>query len=369
MIFYQDLDYNIIWTNHSIQAKMNYASNELKDKKCYEVWHNKDKPCEYCPVPETINNKKMHKSEISFDDKKYIIKSFPVEKNGEIKNIIIFRLEIDNELNNTNKKINSLENFFLANLSHEIKTPLNLISSSVQLLKKKIKDENKTPISKLQYLKYINIISHNNQRLMKTLNNLLDLTMIESKNYHLHLENCDIISLIKETTYSVKKYIKKEDKKILFYSDLNERTISCDPFNIKRIVLNILSNAIKFTNPLDIIYVKITNNKDSIIIKILDTGHGIPFEKQDKIFQKFYQLDKSFSRSNEGNGMGLAISRALVNLHHGKIKIKSNPGKGSEFTIVLPVNIKKKEDYPGKKSKINENNIDPINIELSDLNI
>ncbi|SJZ90004.1 sensor histidine kinase [Selenihalanaerobacter shriftii] len=264
-----------------------------------------------------------------------------------------FREEIEYE---------KIQNEFFANLSHEFKTPLNLIFSGLQLLDNKIKNNNDID----EYKTYTNTIKQNSYRLLKLVNNLIDINKINFKAFNLNLQNYDIVNLIRDITDSIKSYAEDNNRELQFNSDIEERIIACDPFNIERIMLNLLSNAIKFTNKDDEIIVHIYEKKEKIIISVEDTGIGIPEEKQEIIFKRFGQVDTSFTRNSEGSGIGLSLVKKLVEMHEGEIGFKSKYGKGSEFIIKLPIKILEK-DIKFKNREVEYDFINKVNVEFPDI--
>ncbi|MDF2879427.1 MAG: sensor signal transduction histidine kinase, partial [Clostridia bacterium] len=153
-----------------------------------------------------------------------------------------------------------------------------------------------------------------------------------------------------------------------FDTDIEEKIVACDSDKIERIILNLLSNAIKFTKSGGKIEVTLADADDTIKISIKDTGIGIPKEKQNFIFERFIQIDKSLSRNREGSGIGLSLVKSLVELHNGNISVNSVHGQGSEFIIVLPAFVLPQAevslDFPSAPI---ESKIDRINIEFSDI--
>jgi signal transduction histidine kinase len=137
-----------------------------------------------------------------------------------------------------------------------------------------------------------------------------------------------------------------------------------DGDKIERVVLNLLSNALKFTNNGGQIFVNITDNQDTVEISVRDTGIGIPEDKKELIFGRFMQVDKTFRRNREGSGIGLSLVKSFVEIHGGNIKLKSEINQGSEFTVILPV-IKVKET--NKAEELKGDMIDRVNMELSDI--
>ena len=140
-----------------------------------------------------------------------------------------------------------------------------------------------------------------------------------------------------------------------------------DADKIERIMLNLISNAIKFTKPSGQIYVNIQDKKETIVISVRDTGIGIPLEKQKEIFEKFIQVDKSLSRKQEGSGIGLSLVKSLVEMQGGKIYINKEITKGSEFIMELPVKVLDNIKECNEIYNTAENHIERIKIEFSDI--
>ncbi|MFL0164674.1 sensor histidine kinase [Candidatus Clostridium helianthi] len=260
-----------------------------------------------------------------------------------------------------------LKTEFFANLSHEFRTPLNVMLSTLQLLN--LIGANKTNTdSKDKISKYYNIMKQNCYRLLRLVNNLIDITKIDAEYFKLSLKNENIISTIEDITLSVTDYAKNKGLDIIFDTNVEEKIMACDADKIERIMLNLLSNAIKFTSSGGSIFVNILDKDSSIIVSVRDTGVGIPKDKQLSIFKRFVQVDKSLSRKREGSGIGLSLVKSLVELHNGTIKINSEYGKGSEFIIELPVKIlPESENVTSDEDLAKESNIQRIKIEFSDI--
>ncbi|MDG5855936.1 sensor histidine kinase [Clostridium beijerinckii] len=260
-----------------------------------------------------------------------------------------------------------LKTEFFANLSHEFRTPLNVMLSTLQLLN--LIGANKTNTdSKDKISKYYNIMKQNCYRLLRLVNNLIDITKIDAEYFKLNLKNENIISTIEDITLSVTDYAKNKGLDIIFDTNVEEKTMACDADKIERIMLNLLSNAIKFTSSGGSIFVNILDKDSSIMVSVKDTGVGIPKDKQLSIFKRFVQVDKSLSRKREGSGIGLSLVKSLVELHNGTIKINSEYGKGSEFIIELPVKVlPESENATSDEDLAKESNIQRIKIEFSDI--
>lgn len=277
------------------------------------------------------------------------------------------KLEENNKLLREAMEMDVLKTEFFANISHELKTPLNVVLSSAQMLDAinngTIKFDNNSKADK-----YISMMKLNCFRLIRLVDNLIDSTKIDAGYYKLNPENLDIVSIVENITLSVVKCIEDRGINLIFDTEVEEKIISCDGEKIERIILNLLSNATKFTNEGGSIIVNIRDKTDSVIISVKDTGIGIPKEKQESIFERFVQVDKSLSRNRHGSGIGLSIVKSLVEMHGGSICLESEPGHGSEFIIELPAKVIQ-EDHTSSKGPdyLGQVNTDRIKIEFSDI--
>jgi PAS domain S-box-containing protein len=258
-------------------------------------------------------------------------------------------------------EIEKLKEEFFANLSHEIRTPITIILGTIQLIEKNLK------VQEYNQEKNYKMIKQNCYRLLKLVNNLLDTTKIDSGYLNLNIESHNIVSVVEDSALSVINYVKDNGLNIVFDTNTEEKIISCDIDSIERIMLNLLSNAIKFTPKGGTIFVNVVDEKDRVKIIVKDTGIGIEEDHLHLVFDRFRQIDKSFTRNHEGSGIGLSIVKSLVEMSGGTISLLSEYGKGSEFTIELPANsamIGQDMDGAIEKGKfINEK----VNIELSDI--
>ena len=255
---------------------------------------------------------------------------------------------------------------FFVTLSHELKTPVNIIYSSLQLLSL-FKDKSDKDF-KEYYLKHEKSVKQNCLRMLKLINNIIDMTKINSGVIKPSFINYDIIQLIEDITMSVLSSVELKGIDIIFDTEIEEKIIKCDPNMIERIILNLLSNAIKFSPSNGKILVSISQGDEYIVIKVKDEGIGIPLEMKNKIFNKFEQIDKSLNRKTEGSGIGLSIVKLLVELHSGYIELDSEEDKGSEFRVYIPDSRKNEisENVIGEKYNILE---ERVITELSDIYI
>ncbi|MGL5416523.1 MAG: two-component regulator propeller domain-containing protein [Clostridium sp.] len=250
--------------------------------------------------------------------------------------------ELNNELKEKEKiykellKIEKFRNAYLVNLSHELRTPLNVILSSEQLINK-LNEEDKIDKSSLR--KYINIIKKNSNGLLKVINDLIDSSKINSGMYRLEYEKVDIVYLVEEIALSMKSYIEENGLELIIDPEIEEKAIECSKIDIERCVINLVSNAIKFTEQ-GKIYISIKENVENVEIIIEDSGIGIAEEHRSIIFDRFATLETGISSKHCSSGIGLNLVKDIVELHNGKIYLESEVGVGSKFTIILPIKRK-----------------------------
>ncbi|WP_198160492.1 sensor histidine kinase [Paraclostridium sordellii] len=253
---------------------------------------------------------------------------------------------------------------FFANISHELRTPLNIFYSTVQLLD--IKLNNNEEEFRKSYNKYRSSLRLNCQRMLRLINNIVDITKIDVGYTKPNIVNCDIVKLVEAITMSVIIYARQKDINIIFDTDVEELIIKCDPEMIERAVLNLLSNSIKFTKPNGNIFVSIYVNKEWVQIIFEDDGVGIPIHMQDLVFERFVQADKSLNRMNEGSGIGLSIVKSIIELNEGEIYLESDGENGTEFEILLPNKKLLGDDLIDKEIEYTID-MQKIELELSDI--
>ena len=254
------------------------------------------------------------------------------------------------------EEINRLKSYFISNISHELKTPINVILCAAQLLESKkvdnynINNKNNT----------IDIIKDNSYRLIRLINNIIDVEKGEVEELTLNLKKDNLVSLIEDIVTSVIPYAKRKELNLIFDTEEEEIIMDMDIEKIERIILNLLSNAIKFSNENGNIYIRIMLNNDDVDIVVEDEGIGISKDDIPYIFDKFIQVDNTFNRKNEGSGIGLAIVKSFIEIHNGKIMVESQVGKGTKFIVKLPKIINNEDttaDSHIYKSSFSEKNI------------
>lgn len=256
-----------------------------------------------------------------------------------------------------------IRNEFFANISHELRTPINVIYSAVQLEDKYI-----DILDKEQILRYNKTIKQNCFRLIKITNNIIDITRLETGFFTPVFKVENIVNLIEDITLSIISYADMKNIKVTFDTEEEEVFVKCDSILIERIVLNLLSNAVKYGKESGSIEVVIKKDDEKMIsISIKDDGVGIPRNLQDKVFERFQRVDNGFSRSKEGSGIGLSIVKSLVELQGGTIELNSDINEGTEFIIKFKTEDEAKGLYDGKALSDENNIIDKVDVEFSDI--
>ncbi|MEG2868167.1 MAG: HAMP domain-containing sensor histidine kinase, partial [Terrisporobacter sp.] len=258
-------------------------------------------------------------------------------------NIELKLKELTNKLEEKNK-MDLSRNELLSNLSHEFKTPVNIIYSTAQLQELNYKNND---FSK-EY-EYNALIKKNCDRLIRLINNFIDSTKFDSNIFHTDLKLVNIVSLMEDLTYSVINFARKKNISVIFDTEKEEIFTLIDIDYIERIILNLLSNAIKYNKINGEILVNIKDREDKVYISVKDTGIGITKEKLDKLFSRFERFDNFTLAYEEGTGIGLNIVKQMVDALAGEIKVESEVNKGTTFTVILPKsknqNLKKYNNY------------------------
>ncbi len=350
---------------------LSFIRKQLKDSDVYEAWENS--LYETCAIEHYIaslhdgriidvfSNPLMDKGSLvgrvwSFRDiTKQVNVEHELKKSYEEVKLITEALEYD-----------KVKTEFFANISHEVKTPLNIIIGTLQLIELGLSNDNITADSD-KMAKYTAIMRQNCYRLLRTLNNLIYITEIDSGYIEMRLHNTDLAAIVKNITASVEKFLQSKEIQLELNIEPDSLKIACDTDKIERILLNLISNSVKFSENGGKINISLYEKDKWAYISIKDNGIGIPEEMKDLIFQRFRQVDKSFTRKREGSGIGLSLVKSLVEMHEGTIEVKSEYGKGSEFIVKLPVRLAEDDEIAAAAEETSCVFVDRVNIEFSDI--
>ncbi|NIA23231.1 MAG: HAMP domain-containing protein [Proteobacteria bacterium] len=301
----------ITLSNKSFQ---NILSESPENKFYWEIFRN---PKLIDSVDRVMKENISFSDEIEFMDKIYLFSFSFVTANNEL---IVVLHDITKF-----KKLEKIKKDLVANVSHELRTPLTAIKGYLETME----DE-----SGENFDRYLDIVERHTDRLINMVNDLLQLSELEKSDHLTEKENVDLKKLAKNVIEIFKK--KADDKNISLILDAHDSVFfNCDSFKIEQMLINLIDNAIKYTDKGEVL-VSIKKENNKILLKVSDTGIGIPSEYLDRIFERFYVIDKSRSRMIGGTGLGLSIVKHIVLLHMGKITVDSILGKGTTFTVIFP---------------------------------
>ncbi|MGQ8875299.1 sensor histidine kinase [Paenibacillus sp. TSA_86.1] len=226
------------------------------------------------------------------------------------------------------QQLEQMRRDFVANVSHEVQSPLTSISGYAQALKKvELPDQERG--------RYLDIIISEAKRLSKMSDSLLKLSMLESQSHQLQLTTRDLDEQIRRVIVALQP--QWSARNIRFELDLQKVQVKADHDQLNQVWTNIISNGIKFSEDNGLIHVRMERDIRHVTVRISDDGIGIPAEDQKRIFERFFKADRSHSRKYDGSGMGLAITKQIVSLHQGDIKVESKIDQGTTFIITLPI--------------------------------
>ena len=257
-----------------------------------------------------------------------------------------------------------LQEEFLLNISHDLRSPINVILSVLQCLKYETTSQSKR-ISDEKRDEYKDIVRRNSLKIVKLIDNLIDVSKLEKNYYSLNKYKIEVINLIESTVTSIKKYAEQKNINMIFDTNIEECICAVDPEAIDRIMMNLLSNAIKFSNENGNILVNVNVGDNDITISVKDDGVGIKKEDQKIIFNRFIQATQNEKNEFKGSGIGLDLVSYLCKAHGGKVELVSEYGKGSNFIVTIPRVLLNLDDNNFKlrgRSKVEQ-----LEVEFSDI--
>lgn len=242
------------------------------------------------------------------------------------------------------EEANQSKSEFLANMSHELRTPLNAINGFSDIMKKELFG----PLGDPRYAEYVNDILFSGQHLLSLINDILDMSKIEAGKMTLNSEVMQMNDMVSQVIRIVRGRAEENRLKLVYQEDVIPE-IEADPRAVKQILLNLTTNAIKFTPEGGVVTVAVEPKSAGLIVRVSDTGIGISQENIERLAQPFEQIDSQHSRQHEGTGLGLALSKSLVELHGGNFTIESVVGQGTTVIFTLP-------NRPPEKKVVQDNN-------------
>lgn len=357
-----DQEYHIRKINKRGQTLFNINQETISGHKCYDILWGKDSPCNFCPIHRSRKTGKPENTEQYLDvndGKWFSIKTSPVfDRNNHLEGYIdILRdisdlketeeklkeineeyLALNEELTQTNEELyaskeraeesDKLKSAFLANMSHEIRTPMNAILGFSELL-------NNPEISAIKRTKYTSVINETANQLLHIINDVLDISKIESGNIQIEQKPFNLYQALNDVFNVYQPQVSEKVKISLNYNLNKDLSLTGDKNRISQILHNLLSNAVKFTDQGQInLDCSLENN--TVKLRVKDTGRGIMQENLSRVFERFWQEKTKLEENKGGTGLGLAISQQLALKMGGSITVESPKNTGSEFCLHLP---------------------------------
>lgn len=259
------------------------------------------------------------------------------------------------------EKKTSMQENFLINISHDLRSPISVILSILQC----IDSLGYSVDNDYKRVEHRRLIKRNSLKMIKLIDNLIDATKLDGNYYNFNKKNIDVINIIEGTISSIAKYARQKDIEIIFDTNVDECIMSMEAEALDRIVMNLTSNAIKFSPEGSKILINAMVNDNKLELSIKDNGAGIAKEEQEKIFSRFVQATKQKESASCGSGIGLDLVSNLTAALGGTIKLVSEEGSGSEFILVFPITINDNEGIC--KELIKKDNVEMLEIEFSDI--
>ena len=232
------------------------------------------------------------------------------------------------------EELNDLKSSFVSTVSHELRTPLTAIRAYVEALLESVG----SPNVEMQR-QFLGVIDEQSQKLHRLIDSVLDLSQLESGRFRMSREPIDVTALVQEAVEMLQNMADSKNVALEVQSSAPELVAEADSNLLRRVFYNLGNNAIKFTNAGGRVTFRLTGEARNVRIEVEDNGIGIPETEIEKIFDKFYQIDGSLSREYPGVGLGLTVTRSIVEWHGGDLTVESEPGRGSRFTLMLPVTL------------------------------
>jgi len=305
----------IILSNNQFQK--DFSQSETSGKYFWEVIRDlklNDK------VSELIEQKNKFTTEINVSDKNYLCTGTYIEKKD--KSVLVFH-DITNS-----KKLSQVKKDLITNISHELRTPLTSIKGYIETMGGATENERD---------KYIQVIKRNTERLISMVDDLLVLSELEDKGGKLQIEKTNLKELITNITKIFEPSFKEKKLKLILDIQEDLPNIEADIYKIEQLFINLIDNAVKYTEKGKITVFANLLPENKVKIEIADTGIGLKKQEINRIFERFYVVNKARSRQQGGTGLGLSIVKHIVMLHKGEIRVDSRLGLGTRFIITLPV--------------------------------
>jgi len=312
-----DSQKRIILANESFKKMCDFSSQSVTGKPYWEIIRNVDIDE---LIERTLRSGKAETSEIRYQDKVYLGNATLLSRTKENEVLIVFH-----NITET-KQLERVKADFIANVSHELRTPLTAIKGFVETLEEEAGEEQRH---------FLGIIKKHTDRLINLVSDLLLLSKIEEREKKLEVEDVNLKEVIRDVLRIFENKSKEKNLKLELITPGMLPLIKADSFLIEQLFINLIDNAVKYTKEGEV-KVEIIPQSQKVKIRVSDTGIGIPEEHINRIFERFYVVDKARSRQLGGTGLGLSIVKHIVLLHNGEISVDSKVGRGTTFTVILP---------------------------------
>jgi two-component system, OmpR family, phosphate regulon sensor histidine kinase PhoR len=316
-------DTRILASNQAAYESFGRGNGALEGKRLSEVIRDFTLHDAFRKALSSGNSSEIELELIGNETRKYTVRISPITVSGLTAAIGYFhdftRIE----------RLERIRQEFLSNVSHELRTPLTSILAFVETLEDGAIDDVENNG------RFLTVIRRNAERMQRLIDDIQELTSIESGRTRLEPRDCDLRSLVEDVFLSFESKLSKKDVK-----GINEvpkgLSVFADPVRLEQMLVNLIGNGIKFNRDGGSVTVSARQTAEAVFISIADTGEGISGEHLTRIFERFYRTDRARSRDIGGTGLGLAICKHLARLHGGEVSVTSSFGKGSTFTIELP---------------------------------
>ena len=315
-----DKNNQIIHANIIAMDILNLTQEDILDNKSLDLKRINMENIDY-KEPQSLEGDEI----IEINSEIYKIKHAPFKNEEDIIGglIIVFQ-DITHE-----HKLDNMRKEFVANVSHELKTPITTIKSYTETLMESDVDRDTSE-------RFLNVIDSECDRMTRLVRDLLQLSNLDYQKTNWKKTRISLGEILKDIALKLDLAFKEKNQKLDIKLEEDLPNIVADKDGIERVILNILSNAIKYTQEYGEIYVLGYKEQDNVVIKIKDNGLGISEQDQERIFERFYRVEKGRSRELGGTGLGLSIAKEIIEAHNGMLSLKSELGKGTEVSIKLP---------------------------------
>jgi len=333
-----DPDFEIINVNRTLCDLLGKKKEELIGQKCYQIFHREDQPVSACPLEKSKYTKQREYVKI-FEktlNKWLAISVSPIlDKNGDIVNIIHLIRDITER-----KRLEKTKDEFVSTVSHELRTPLTAIKEGIAIVLEGLAG----PVNEEQK-DFLDTAKKNVDRLSRLINDVLDYQKLQAGRIEFEMKPGDINAVMRDAKQIMEPLVKNKGLVLNLNLAGDLPVVSFDRDKIMQVVINLVNNAIKFTQKGSITVATSKKYDNAICVSVIDTGAGIKEEDLDKLFQSFSQVGDGKKNMAGGTGLGLAISKVIIQNHGGKIWVESEYGKGSAFYFVFPVVERRRPNY------------------------